>query len=93
MRETESPPSWLFVREQQTVYVFQLSPEELAICGPASRRSTMRFHSEQELFRFRQINANKLLGAGYGFAGYCVDRRSGAERRQTPRPEGDRRGV
>jgi hypothetical protein len=89
----EAMPWWMFARERETVLVFQLSPEELAICGPGSKRATIHFNSAHELFRFRQKNANVLLAGGYRFAGFCVDRRTG-DRRRTPRPLGlERRGA
>jgi hypothetical protein len=91
--QNDEPHSWLYVRNNESVRVFQFSPVELAICGPGYRRSSVRFNTHAELFAYRQQNADALLGAGYRFEGFCVERRLGVDRRRGPRLSDERRGA
>lgn len=83
---------WLYVRGDESVRLIQLSPVELAVCGPGHKRTVARFTTEDELIEFHHASRAELIAGGYQFAGYGTERRSGADRRERSRA-GDRRGA
>ena len=83
--------SWLYTRGTESVYIYEVSPLQLAVCGPGAERSVRMFTTSQDLFQFNQRHTNGLSAAGYRFDGFGIERRSGTDRRRVSRSPNDRR--
>jgi CheY-like chemotaxis protein len=86
--------SWLFVRGGESVWMVRPSDCELLIAGPGGGRGVYMFSVERELLAFQAEYERRLRHTGFALEEIGGDRRSGADRRRTPRPgAGDRRAV
>jgi hypothetical protein len=82
-----TPASWLFIRHNETVRVFRQGPPylQLAIAGPRGNRRTLRFDREADLQTFQRDHEQQLIKDGWHLEGVNVERRSGSDRRKSPR--------
>jgi hypothetical protein len=85
--------SWLFIRDSESIWVEHPFGTTLILAGPGPRREQRDFISQHALEAFQIELAERLAGDGWILWGYDRDRRSGTDRRSTPRPAPDRRRV
>lgn len=83
--------SWLYIRGEESVFVYEVARLQLAICGPGADRQIRTFRTADDLFQFNQRHANMLAGSGFRCEGFGIERRGGADRRRVSRTPGDRR--
>jgi hypothetical protein len=83
--------SWLYTRGDDSVFIIELAPLQLGVCGPGLERQVCAFRDGDELFAFNQQQTNALVAAGFRFQGFAVDRRNGTDRRRVTRTPRDRR--
>jgi hypothetical protein len=81
-----APASWLFVKEGQSVWIVR-PPDGyvMIVSGPGPSGARHEFRNEQELQEFQVMLAEQLTSVGWLLWDFDRDRRSGAERRTTPR--------
>jgi hypothetical protein len=82
--------SWLFIKDNQSIWVERPHGRLLVVAGPGSKHEQRDFISEEALDEFQIALAERLAGAGWFLWGVNRERRQG-ERRQTPRGTPDRR--
>jgi CheY-like chemotaxis protein len=96
-RETEGPrpfQSWLFTRNDESVWIVKTTEVDLAVTGPKAERTVFTFRDARELQSFQAEYERRLTLDGYTLQAAGSDRRSGRDRRQLPRPHiAERRTV
>jgi hypothetical protein len=83
--------SWLFIKDQQSIWVERPHGRLLVVAGPGTRRDERDFISEEALDQYQIALAEKLAGDGWFLWGVNRERRLAADRRQTSRNTPDRR--
>jgi CheY-like chemotaxis protein len=84
--------SWLFVREDDSVWIVRTADLELAIAGPGRDRNVYSFAGEQELLAFQAQYEQRLRHTGFALEIAGNDRRSGHDRRRLTRAT-ERRAI
>jgi hypothetical protein len=90
MPSLHSPATWLFNKEQETIWIVRPEAYLLIVCGPGSARTQYRFGGEAEMQRFQMMLADDLTSTGWMLWGIDRERRR-RERRQADRNTSDRR--
>jgi hypothetical protein len=83
--------SWLFIKEQQSIWIERPYGCSLIVAGPGTAREQHDFPDERSLDAFQINLAERLSETGWFLWGFDRDRRSGRDRRTTPRNAPDRR--
>ncbi len=83
--------SWLFIKDQQSLWVERPHGRLLVVAGPGTRRDERDFISEEALDQYQIALAEKLAGDGWFLWGVNRERRLAADRRKTSRNTPDRR--
>ena len=83
--------SWLFIRNGESIWVERPYGATLIVAGPGPHREQRDFIDEDALNAFQIALAERLAGDGWFLWDYNRDRRTGVDRRQSPRPTADRR--
>lgn len=92
MTSPQAPATWLFRREDETIWIVRPEAYLLLMFGPGSVRKQYRFGGEDEMQSFQVALAENLTSTGWVLWGVDRDRRRG-ERRRTPRATPDRRAL
>ena len=74
-RESDVLDSWLFVRDEESVWIARRGDFELAISGPGWKRRIYQFNSELELSTFQADYEQRLVNTGFTFEAFREDRR------------------
>lgn len=86
------PSSWLFVRGDESIRVFRpAAAPALSVHGPGKARARYAFDGEAAVQAYQMELAEQFSAAGWILIGENYDRRSGGERRASPRDGSDRR--
>jgi len=83
--------SWLFVKDNQSIWIERPFGCSLIVAGPGSAREQHEFSDEHALDAFQIALAERLSETGWFLWGFDRDRRSGRDRRKIPRNAADRR--
>ena len=83
--------SWLFIKDQQSIWVERPHGRLLVVAGPGTAREQRDFISEEALDQFQIALAEKLAADGWFLWGVNKERRVAADRRKTSRATADRR--
>ena len=75
------PTSWLFVKGDESVWMYRPTTSDLLICGPSSERMRCGFPTAEAVNSYQADLAADLLAAGWQLLG------EGVERRRRPRAE------
>ena len=67
--------SWLFVRDDESVWIARRGDFELTVSGPGWKRRIYQFHSELELSTFQADYEQRLVNTGFTFEAFREDRR------------------
>ena len=77
------PTSWLFIKGDESVWIYRPTASDLLICGPRSERLRCGFANERGLESYQADLAADLLAAGWQLLGEGYDRR---QRRRSDSP-------
>jgi hypothetical protein len=69
------PTSWLFVKGDESVWIYRPTLSDLLICGPRTERSRWEFPSAGGLEAYQADLASDLLEAGWELLGEGYERR------------------
>ena len=90
--------SWLFIRDQESIWIERPFGLSMIIVGPGSTRAHLHFMDENAVEAYQVATAERLSRGGWFLWGFDRDRRQHGERRadRTTEPErrhpaGDRR--
>jgi hypothetical protein len=83
--------SWLFIKQEQSIWVERPYGCSLIIAGPGSTREQHDFPDEGALDAYQISLAERLSEGGWFLWGLDRERRSGRERRAIPSRSPDRR--
>lgn len=83
--------SWLFVKGQESVWVERPHGCKLVVAGPRHSREEHDFADDNALDAFQIALAEQLTSGGWFLWASDRDRRRSHERRQSNRPEPNRR--
>ena len=86
-----SSASWLFIKDQQSIWVERPHGRLLVVAGPGKARDERDFISEEALDQYQIALAERLAGDGWFLWGVNRERRLAADRRKTSRGTPDRR--
>jgi hypothetical protein len=90
MPSSQTPATWLFSRNDETIWIIRPEAYLLLMFGPGSVRRQYRFAGDAELQSFQIALAKDLTTNGWILWATDRDRRQ-AERRRTTRGTTDRR--
>ncbi len=79
------PPSWLFTKDDRSVWVVRTADLALVVSGPCRSRVRYEFASDDQMQRFQIGLAEQLAWAGWFLQASNRDRRAGVERRSPTR--------
>lgn len=74
-RELDVLDSWLFVRDEESVWIARRGDFELTVSGPGWKRRIYQFNSELELSMFQADYEQRLVNTGFTFEAFREDRR------------------
>ena len=90
--ETVAPPSsWLFIKDNQSIWVERPHGRLLVVAGPGESHEQRDFISEEALDQFQMMLAERLANDGWFLYGVNRERRLMTDRRQSTRQTPDRR--
>ena len=78
-------PSWLFIRDRESIWIERPYGLSVIIAGPGSARAHLVFPNEDAVQAYQVAAAERLTGAGWFLWGFDEQRRRRAER-VAPRP-------
>jgi len=90
MASVQSPATWLFRKEHETIWIVRPEAYLLLLFGPGSVRKQYRFGGDAEMQVFQVALAENLASTGWILWSTNRDRRR-SERRRTTRSTPDRR--
>jgi hypothetical protein len=91
MTAAPPPASWLFVRDDQSIWVVRPHGYSMIVSGPGSEGRRHDFTGEDDLQAFQIEMAEELTGSGWILWGVGRNRRGGMDRRGASRTATDRR--
>jgi hypothetical protein len=91
MSTASLPASWLFVRNDQSIWVVRPLRYTMIVSGPGRTGARHEFASDEEIERFQTSMAEELTNAGWMLIGVGRDRRGGSDRRGSGREVPGRR--
>jgi hypothetical protein len=83
--------SWLFIKQEQSIWVERPYGCALIVAGPGTAREQHDFPDERALDAYQVSLAERLTEGGWFLWAFDRDRRSGRERRIIARNATDRR--
>jgi hypothetical protein len=83
--------SWLFIKDQGSIWIERPFARTLIIAGPGVRRGQHDFTTEADLEAFQISTAERLAEGGWLLWAFDEDRRRLKERRSAGRGPNDRR--
>ena len=83
--------SWLFIKENQSIWIERPYGCSLIVAGPGDAREQHDFTDERTLDKFQIDLAERLSETGWFLWGFDRERRSGRDRRTIPRHTPERR--
>jgi hypothetical protein len=83
--------SWLFVRNQESIWIERPHGLTLVVAGPGSAGEEYDFPDEKALEAFQVALAERLTSGGWFLWAFDRERRQGPPRRQAVRDTPDRR--
>ena len=69
------PTSWLFVKGDESVWIYRPNVTDLLICGPKTERLRQEFFNDVGLESYQADLASDLMAAGWELLGEGYDRR------------------
>ena len=91
MNAPSGPASWLFVKNDQSIWVVRPLAYTMIVSGPGRSGARHEFTNETEVESFQAALAERLTEAGWILHGVGRDRRTRPERRATTREVSGRR--
>jgi hypothetical protein len=86
-----SRSSWLFIKDEQSIWIERLDQRTMIVAGPGSERDERVFSDEDALQAFQITLGERLTEGGWFLWGFNRERRQAADRRRVARPVEDRR--
>ena len=83
--------SWLFIKDEQSIWIERPYGRVLIIAGPGNAREQHDFPDDKALDAYQVSLAERLTEGGWFLWAFDRDRRVGRERRTTVRNTPDRR--
>ena len=78
--------SWLFIREQESIWIERPHGFSVIVAGPGSARAHLLFLNDDALEAYQVATAERLTRAGWFLWGFDEERRSGTATNSTYRP-------
>lgn len=72
--------SWLFIREQESIWIERPHGFSIIVAGPGSARAHLLFLNDDALQAYQVATAERLTQAGWFLWGFDVERRKRDER-------------
>jgi hypothetical protein len=91
-RRQEIPrASWLFVRNDESIWIERPDGFSMDVAGPGAARAHLDFPNESAVRAFRAATEDRLTRGGWFQSEFDHDRRTRSERRRGPRATANRR--
>jgi len=88
---TARASSWLFVRDQESIWIERPFRLSMIVVGPGSTRSHLLFMDENGVEAYQVATAERLTRGGWFLWGFDRDRRQYEDRRAAQQTAADRR--
>ena len=85
------PSSWLFIRDQESIWIERPFGFTIIVVGPGSTRAHLLFMDESAMEAYQVATAERLTRRGWFLWGFDCDRRQYGDRRAEQPTEPDRR--
>jgi hypothetical protein len=76
--------SWLFIREQESIWIERPHDFSVIVAGPGSARAHLLFPNDDALQAYQIATAERLTRAGWFLWGFDQERRKGDDRLAAP---------
>jgi hypothetical protein len=86
-----SPGPWLFIRDEDSIWIERSYGFCMDVAGPGTARAHLDFPNENAVQAFRAATAERLTRGGWFRSKFDHDRRTQSERRRGPRATVNRR--